>query len=439
MRSKVYIVSPIDSNAARYAYDFVFKTFFEGEVQTLSSGEKLPSDAIAISHGVEGVKHAIFVPIASFLEDPKPIHPREVNQGSWDDFPTLFPDKGEIPFDIFSAVFYLLARVEEYAISERDSHGRFEWKNSILSSPEFKGKPIIDLWVKKFGEILKSKFPEFRPKERKFNWVNTFDIDIAYAYSHRSPLRIIAATGKNVLSGNLSSVSKRSQVLLKAVQDPFDTYAYQEEISRASECQTVYFFLLGSGGKMDRNISPKNQNFQKLIQHISGYADVGIHPSYLSGDRHEELAKEIKYLREIIGKPVTQSRQHFLRMDLPNTYRRLLKEGITSDYTMGYAEQIGFRSGTCTPHFFFDLDENIITTMKIYPLTVMEGTLRDYLKLNPEQAKEEYKKLIRTVQEVGGTFISLWHNDSLQEDGDWREVFQFMANELNESLNSKAK
>lgn len=431
MRSKVYIVSPIETNAARYAYGFVFQTFFELDVELASTNVDIPSEAIVISHGIAGIEHSIFVPSAGILDNPTPIHPKDVDQGSWDELPTLFPGKGEIPFDVFSAVFYLLARFEEYAIPDRDRHGRFEWKNSILSDPDFSGKPIIDLWLKKFGEVLKANFPQFQPKERKFEWINTFDIDIAFAYTHRSPMRIIAATAKNLLSGNLSIVAERGQVLLNAIPDPFDTYAFQEEISKASNSRTVYFFLLGSGGEMDRNISPKNQKFQKLIKHISSYADVGIHPSYLSGEKQEEFTLEIKQLKEIVEKPVTQSRQHFLRMDVPNTYNRLVKEGITSDYTMGYAEQLGFRSGTCTPHLFFDLDKNNVTTLTLYPLTVMEGTLRDYLKLKPEEAKEAYKKLISTVQEVGGTFTSLWHNDSLRKDGAWRDVYQFMAEELN--------
>lgn len=185
---------------------------------------------------------------------------------------------------------------------------------------------------------------------------------------------------------------------------------------------------------MDRNISADNPDFRKLIKHISTYAEVGIHPSYLSGDTHSELAVEIGRLTEIIEQPVTQSRQHFLRMQMPQTYRRLIAEGIESDYTMGYAEDIAFRAGTCTPYFFYDLEENKASELKIYPLTIMEGTLRDYLKLTPEDAIVKYKELIERVKSVEGTFISLWHNDSISQDSPWREVYKFMVQELNDTL-----
>jgi hypothetical protein len=56
----------------------------------------------------------------------------------------------------------------------------------------------------------------------------------------------------------------------------------------------------------------------------------------------------------------------------------------------------------------------------------MEGTLRDYMHLKPEAAIEYAKKLINEVKAVNGTFISIWHNESLSNQmrwKDWREVY----------------
>lgn len=429
MRSKVYIVSTSFTDAALYAYDFVFRVFFDCEVELKRENSHLPRDVAVISHGVSRVVNAINIPQHQMLQISPIDYTYKVDIGDWDGTPTLFPKKGDVPFDVFTAVFYLLARVEESETTERDKHGRYEWKNSILSEPEFREKPIVDIWLIKLGQILSAKFPEFKPKKRRFEWINTFDIDIAYAYTHRSPLRVVAASAKNILTGNISNVIERGKVLLKAIPDPFDTYAFQEQIAKKTQCKTIYFFLLGSGGKMDRNISPTNKKFQKLIKHISSYAKVGIHPSYLSGDKQGELAQEIGQLEDILNEKVTLSRQHFLRMNVSKTYRRLIRAGIKSDFTMGYAEQIGFRSGTCTPHLFFDFHSNCVTGLMIYPLTIMDGTLRDYLQLSPEQATQKYKMLIDLVDEVGGTFISLWHNDSITQaqNNPWRRVYSDMA------------
>jgi hypothetical protein len=59
----------------------------------------------------------------------------------------------------------------------------------------------------------------------------------------------------------------------------------------------------------------------------------------------------------------------------------------------------------------------------------MEGTLRDYMGVTPEKAIEIIELLVEEVKAVNGTFISLWHNESLSElkrwKG-WRNVYEEM-------------
>ena len=69
----------------------------------------------------------------------------------------------------------------------------------------------------------------------------------------------------------------------------------------------------------------------------------------------EILKKEKMRLENIINTPVTFSRQHFLRLSIPETYQNLIDLDIEEDYTMGYAKYAGFRASTCTPFYFFDL------------------------------------------------------------------------------------
>ena len=63
---------------------------------------------------------------------------------------------------------------------------------------------------------------------------------------------------------------------------------------------------------------------------------------------------------------------------------------------------------------------------------VMDGTLHDYMKLSPQKAIPTIIELINEVKKVGGTFIPLWHNPSLNEEGDWKgwlEVYEKMVEE----------
>jgi hypothetical protein len=87
---------------------------------------------------------------------------------------------------------------------------------------------------------------------------------------------------------------------------------------------------------------------------------------------------------------------------------------------MGYASLPGFRAGTCTPFYFYDIDKESVTSLKVFPLTIMDGTLKDYMHLNPQQAIQIITELMEKVRAVNGTFISLWHNDSFSDGGRWQ-------------------
>lgn len=86
---------------------------------------------------------------------------------------------------------------------------------------------------------------------------------------------------------------------------------------------------------------------------------------------------------------------------------------------MGYAEQPGFRASICTPFYFYDLDSEMTTKLKVIPFAVMEATFKYYLSMSPEEAWEHIFKLMQKVQHVKGTFVSVWHNESMSEQGEW--------------------
>jgi hypothetical protein len=98
----------------------------------------------------------------------------------------------------------------------------------------------------------------------------------------------------------------------------------------------------------------------------------------------------------------------------------LIENDILDDYTMGYASQPGFRASICTPYYFYDLDVERETPLRINPFAVMDGTLKDYMDLTPADAFEIIDNLITEVKKVNGVFISLWHNESLSDKLRWK-------------------
>ena len=102
---------------------------------------------------------------------------------------------------------------------------------------------------------------------------------------------------------------------------------------------------------------------------------------------------------------------------------------------MGYAEQSGFRASICSPYYFYDLNTEMSTNLKIFPFTVMEATYQYYTKSTPKEAIHLITTLMEKVKKVNGTFISVWHNESLCEKGIWKGWKIVYEKMLKESVN----
>src|SRR5690606_1846541 len=146
---------------------------------------------------------------------------------------------------------------------KRDVHNRFSASFSVFNT-DFIQRPIIDEWLLK----LKNNFLEKEDltfAERQSKWINTYDIDVAYAYRFRNKKHIVAAAGRNKVRGDFKSFFTRFEVLSGKMKDPYDTYDFQKEISEKYADETIYFFLLGDRVKYDRNLSYDNPGMKALI------------------------------------------------------------------------------------------------------------------------------------------------------------------------------
>ena len=342
----------------------------------------------------------------------------------------VYAKNSALPFDVFAASFFLVTRYEEYLPYMRDKFGRFDAPESISSQHQFLRKPVVNIWAYKLRDILREQFPELQFRTRNFRFVSTIDIDSAYAYKYKGTVRTVGGIMASFFRLDFSNIIERLLVLTGFQKDPFDTYSLQLQLQKKYELETIYFILLGDYGKFDKNIPYNSRRFQVLIKSLGDYAGVGIHPSYDSNEDYHKLKTEIKRLSKILNREITKSRQHFLRLSFPSTYRNLINLGITDDYTMGYAAEPGFRAGICDPYYFYDLDLETETNLRIHSFQYMEGTLKDYLYKSREQSLEIIKLLIDEVKAVDGTFISLWHNESLSNAGNWKGWHELYADAL---------
>lgn len=350
-------------------------------------------------------------------------------------YKVLFPSEGsDFSFDIFAASFFLLSRYEEYLPHQKDEYGRFAHTESLAFKASFLKQPVIDFWLSDFQKTLQSRFPFLFLAIKKFRFMPTYDIDIAYSYLHKGITRNTGGIVRSLLKGDIAAIRERIDVITGKKEDPFDVYEWLYALHLRYGLNPYYFFpVAGSTGEYDKNIDPALDEMQELIRyHAAGY-NVGIHPSWQSGDNDELLPQEIKTLEDIIGRKVMYSRQHYIRFTLPGTYRRLIEMGIHNEFSMGYGSINGFRASIASPFYWYDLPREERTSLLVYPFCFMDANAYYEEKLTPAQAFNEIRYYHDTIKKVNGTMITIWHNNFFGSDKvfeGWKEVYELFLKEV---------
>ncbi len=406
--------------------NYTFKHFFTRILQipiefTTKVEKFVAHNGPKLTYAKQPLGKEVFVRSSDLLFD-QGINDIEIYVSNWQNVPCFFQHRQEasVPFDIFAATFYLLSRYEEYLPHLKDKFERFPAEESLAHKNRFLDKPLIDIWAYKFKEILLEKFKDLEYKERSFEFISTIDVDIAYCYKHKGVVRTLGGYVTDLFNLRVADLWTRTMVILGFKKDPFDTFNTLIDLQNKYSIKTIFFFLVSEYTTYDKNTSSRNNHYRSLIKSIADYCKVGLHPSYFTMNNELKLKKEKKRLDEITNMPAARSRQHYLRLAMPDTYHYLINLEINEDYTMGYAKHYGFRASTCTPFYFYDLDFEIQTPLKIFPFAVMDGTLRDYQNLSAKRAFEIIIKLANEVKQVNGTFITLFHNETLSNKGRWR-------------------
>lgn len=432
----IKIYSSSITNRLQYTLDVVLKQLLGLDFQLISDFDFFQQDSgPKINYGGKIISESeVFIPASNLLfeTDIKEQNIQIFHTGSLPAFYEIKDKKADLPFDFFAMTFYLISRYEEYLPHSKDDFGRYTTKQSLAYKNNFLQLPLVNLWTQKLAKIIVAKFPNVEINEPKYSFIPSYDIDHAWAYLHKGFLRMMGSAAKDLVNFDLNNLKRRLLVLFNMEKDPYFTFNYLGDLRRKFDLKPIYFFLLANWGKYDTNNSVRDVSFRNLIKEISQIYPVGIHPSFGSNSESELIKIEKERLEKITDSSISKSRQHFLILNFPKTYRRLIKNGITEDYSMGYASDIGFRASIAVPFFWFDLENNCPTKLKIYPFQIMDVTLNQYLKLSPENALNAVLPIIQNCKKVNGTLITLWHNSSVIEEKNWvgwRAVYEQIIEE----------
>lgn len=287
----------------------------------------------------------------------------------------------------------------------------------------------VEIWVEDVAFHIADALGIERPTP-KFDFEITIDVD--HPWKHRLKPFVVQAGGllKDFVRGNKEMLSERWRSLWKR-DDPFDIDDLIAEMCPVEK--TTFFYLVDGSHPRDSRFSLVQKPFADRVRalHRQGFG-TGLHPSYESSDSPDLFFHQYELLRKTVDAPILRSRQHYLRYQIPETFRDLHELGIREEYSLCYQHKTGARSRIVRPYPWYDLEAEKESDLVLVPAQVMDRTLQQYLGLDPMRALEETKKMIDRVKAVGGKFVVILHNETFSESGEWKGWRPFIAGMLEE-------
>ena len=343
----------------------------------------------------------------------------------------------DLGIDVFGAAFFMLSRYEETLPDQRDVHDRFSVVNAKAYRHGFLLRPIIDEYVEVLWAAMQQLWPGLQRKERQFAIVPTHDVDIPYlGLNLRSTRQLLQRCAGDLLkrrSPGLMAQTLRSHRRIWAESgqngadrfagDPYNVFDWLMKTSEQAGVRSRFYFMTDHEPHhpLGGNYDIATPHIQTLMQRISERGhEIGIHPTGESYHDRAVMLHQAERLRGALAAcGIEQSqkggRHHYLRWRADTTPRFWHDAGLDYDSTLGHAEHVGFRCGTCHPFPIWDLIAREKLDVEERPLIVMERSLLDhpYMGLDPVEAAAIVRQVRDAVEIVKGNFLILWHNSSL--------------------------
>ena len=334
-----------------------------------------------------------------------------------------------IPIDIFGSAFFMLTRYEEVVNPDPDEHDRFRACGSLAYQEGFLERPIIDEYVEVLWAAMKSLWPGLERKAFCYRLVMTHDVDRPFGVKGEPCFRVVRRFAGDLLRRkNLGMAARRaaSVMLPGPAGERLDTNNTFEKIMDQSEhlgLQSEFYFMAGKTSDYDSGYDIFSRRLQRLLLriHERGHV-VGFHPSYGTLGRSDLLLTEAGNLRQAMERAGIRinlecGRQHFLRWKAQMTWDDWEAAGLKQDSSVGFAQHVGFRAGTCKCYQAWSWQRRRPLKLIERPLIAMDGSLfsKKYMGLSPGLALHELKMLADKIRPFGGDFVVLWHNDRLPD------------------------
>ena len=288
-------------------------------------------------------------------------------------------------------------RVQDHTIAMRDQH---HW-------------PWVELMWAALFEAMGLAWrtpPEFKP---------TVDIDVAFKHLGRSRWKSNLLQVRDVVMGRWGLVAERRKVHSGRLSDPYDTYAFFNGVHRDDP---LCWFVLASDRRLpfDVGLDPEREVLPALVANLASAHEGtgGWHPGYAAVNDEAVRAHERQRISTWSGIDMSTIRTHFLRG----------KQGRGGVFWNPWALKKTCRSvGPET----WDLGQASAARSKLMTLRKSVHCTCAFIRWRSwmwgsgtcgvrREARGALTLQMAVVSDVGGHWMSCWHNTSVSEEEPWQ-------------------
>ena len=360
------------------------------------------------------------------------VTPQKLKLDFWDDLPIFFKTNADsdFPFDIFAASFFLLSRYEECMPYLKTDKGHFDPSQSVSSEFDFLELPIVDLWVSKFQKKLSSTFNEIDKKNSGKPSKKIFlEVPLAFRYSNRSFLENLEDFFSSIWKLNFKQLIIQISVLIRLKNDPYDTFDLWKEWFKKSSIKPQVFFLFSHSSSYQVTTSIFNLRFRKIIKKTGDFFSLGLLASVKAQiDSKKQMIREKNDFQKLTNRTIFDVRLNNGIVDLRKDYEMLSENEFRNDYSMGYLDQAGFRAGTATPFYFYDVSREFQISLKLIPIFATENSLKKSNNSFPfEKLRTVYENLPLKSSILSLVLTNAFLDPNLKNDNLQKGLLDFIS------------
>ena len=406
----------------RYVFTHFFETYTNNSIQITNVLETfIAHNGPKFSYTNQKLGNEFFVQANALLFE-QGVKEQDIKISRWQTTPVFFScDKeSSIPYDIFAATFYMLARYEEHIPHLKDDMNRFYTSGSLAGKHKFANKPVVDIWARQFLDCFTEFFPEIlvKPPTRRLQTI--LEVPEAFAYKSKSMLRTLVESGFDFFNLRFVKLFERFAVRLSFRPDPYDIYNSWIALHQKTNIPTKVMFMFAQPSAHDRNISIFKHRFLEKIKDVADYVSTSLLASNQSTYQPQLLQIEVNRLNEIIHHPLKDIRQYLVRLRFPTTY----------DHSLQFVDYLGYRAGTGFPFQFYNLSKEQRSNLFIHPVVAHEAILR--AKRSPRKARRLLEQC-KTYNREYGTPLTLVLTNTIMDERMKNKAWKRMFTEFLES------